>query len=129
MSKNTFKGALSSLYGQRSPPQAKNADSRPSPPPPPRPCSRPRHLHPSLLADEQRAQVKGIKAQSLVNKARNEAKRELEEAQADQPLHLLRVDGRAERLVKNDAQFYAQQQVGPGKGGGRCERWHAWWEG
>lgn len=35
-----------------------------------------------------------------MNKARNEAKRELEEAQADQPVHLLRLDGRAERLVK-----------------------------
>lgn len=33
------------------------------------------------LAGEQRAQVKGIKERSLVNKAKNEAKRELEEAQ------------------------------------------------
>ena len=34
-----------------------------------------------LYAGEQRAQVKGIKERSLVNKAKNEAKRELEEAQ------------------------------------------------
>ncbi|PRW45018.1 CLK4-associating serine arginine rich isoform X2 [Chlorella sorokiniana] len=64
----------------------------------------------SQLYGEQRAQVKGIKERSLVNKAKNEAKRELEEAQSDQPIHFLRIDGRAARLVKNDAQFYAQQQ-------------------
>lgn len=63
----------------------------------------------SKLYDERRAAVKGIKAQSLVNKARNEAKREMEEAQSDQPLHLLRLDGRAARLVRNDAVAYAQQ--------------------
>lgn len=34
-----------------------------------------------MYAGEQRAQVKGIKERSLVNKAKNEAKRELEEAQ------------------------------------------------
>lgn len=31
--------------------------------------------------------------------------------QSDQPVHFLRIDGRAARLVKNDAQFYAQQQA------------------
>ncbi|KAL4449357.1 hypothetical protein ABPG77_007001 [Micractinium sp. CCAP 211/92] len=50
-----------------------------------------------------------MKERSLVNKARNEAKREMAEAQADQPVHLLRLDGRAARLVKNDAAAYAVQ--------------------
>jgi hypothetical protein len=54
--------------------------------------------------------VKGIKERSLVNKARNEAKKEMEEAQSDQPLHFLRVDGRSATLVRNDAQFFAIQQ-------------------
>ncbi|KAL4448171.1 hypothetical protein ABPG75_005390 [Micractinium tetrahymenae] len=63
----------------------------------------------SKFYDEQRAVVKGMKERSLVNKARNEAKREMEEAQADQPVHLLRLDGRAARLVKNDAAAYAVQ--------------------
>lgn len=63
----------------------------------------------SKFYDEQRAVVKGMKERSLVNKARNEAKREMEEAQADQPVHLLRLDGRAARLTKNDAAAYAVQ--------------------
>lgn len=78
----------------------------------------PTALHPSACrpparvpTEEQRAQVKGIKSRSLVNKARNEAKRELEEAQSDAPLHLLRVDGRAATLFRNDAHAYAQQRV------------------
>jgi hypothetical protein len=69
-------------------------------------------------AGEQRAQVKGIKERSLVNKARNEAKREMEEAQSDAPLHALRLDGRAARLLRNDSQFYAQQQAGQQAGEG-----------
>jgi arginine/serine-rich splicing factor 16 len=54
--------------------------------------------------------VKGIKERSIVNKARNEAKRELEEAQSDAPLHAIRLDGRPCRLLRNDAQSYAQAQ-------------------
>lgn len=61
--------------------------------------------------------MKGIKSRSLVNKARNEAKREMEEAQSDAPLHLLRLDGRAATLFRNDAHAYAQQQVGGWAGG------------
>ena len=78
-------------------------------PPPPTDC--PRLPCPSACAaGEQRAQVKGIKERSMVNKARNEAKKELEEAESDQPLHFLRVDGRSATLVRNDAQFFAIQQ-------------------
>ncbi len=68
----------------------------------------PRHAF--LHAGEQRAQVKAIKERSLVNKARNEAKKEQEDAEKDQPLHFLRVDGRAARLARNDAAVYAIQQ-------------------
>lgn len=70
-----------------------------------------RPLPPARTADEQRAQVKGIKVRSLINKAKNEAARELEEAQSDAPIHFLRVDGRALHLGRNDAAAYAQQQA------------------
>ena len=89
--------------------QVCNSPGLPSSPPPTHP---PTHLPcPSAsAAGEQRAQVKGIKERSLVNKARNEAKKEMEEAQSDQPLHFLRVDGRSAAPVRNDAQFFAIQQ-------------------
>ena len=82
---------------------------RPPLPPPPTDCP-PLPCPSASAAGEQRAQVKGIKERSLVNKARNEAKKEMEEAQSDQPLHFLRVDGRSATLVRNDAQFFAIQQ-------------------
>lgn len=109
----SFKGALTQLYGK-----ALAALEPPTLLPTACPPALAPLRHPSCCrylfctADEQRARVKGIKAQSLVNKARNEAKREMEEAHSDAPLHLLRLDGRSSTLFRNDAQAYAQQRVG-----------------
>lgn len=41
-------------------------------------------------------------------------------------MHYLRIDGRAARLVKNDAQSYAQQQVRGRVGGGEADGWGLW---
>ena len=64
----------------------------------------------SSFYHEARAQVKDIKARSIASKNRNEARREVEDAEREHPLHLLRLDGRSLRLARNDAAWYAQQQ-------------------
>eukprot|EP00887_Chlorella_sp_A99_P007432 scaffold2.g7432.t1 len=63
----------------------------------------------SSLYHENRAAIKGMKVRQLENKARREQEKEQEDAQKEHPLHAIRLDGRAARLVRNDAAFYAQQ--------------------
>ena len=86
----SFKGALSQLYGALPINGLRPLQAQPPPRASPAvvrrlrllPTQRQLPAGTATCAGEQRAQVKGIKERSLVNKAKNEAKRELEEAQA-----------------------------------------------
>lgn len=62
---------------------------------------------------EARAVVKAMKGRQISNKLRAERRAEVEDAQKDHPVHLLRLDGRALRLHRNDAASYA---LGQGEG-------------